>query len=97
MATVSSVSTDQQVWDAYDDNASYEEDASITKAQAFVTVCNLLLRRRPASVTADGTAVTFDARAISEALERARSWIATNNTSANGGSVRYWDTRGLRD
>jgi hypothetical protein len=50
MATLSSNSTDAEVWAAYDDNASYEEDASRAKALAFVTVGRILRRRIPLSV-----------------------------------------------
>jgi hypothetical protein len=97
MSALSSASTDQQVWDSYDDNASYEEDSSVTKAQAFITACRLLLRRRPTRISADGTSADFEAGAIQQALEDARGWLATNNTSSNGGSVRHKSFRNLRD
>jgi hypothetical protein len=97
MAAVTSASTDQAVWDAYDDNASYEEDASTTKASAFITVCRVLQRRRPVRISADGTSADFDGQAIQKALDDAREWLALNNTSANGGSVRHLDFRNMRD
>jgi hypothetical protein len=97
MAAVTSASTDQAVWDAYDDNASYEEDESVSKAQAFITVCRVLLRRRPNQVSVDGTTTSFEAGAIQKALDDARKWLALNNTSDNGGSVRHLDFRYLRE
>ena len=97
MAAVTSSSTDQEVWDAYDNNASYEEDESASKAQAFITVCRVLLRRRPVQTSVDGTSASFDAPALQRALDDCRKWLALNNTSANGGSVRHLDFRNLRD
>ena len=97
MAALSSSSTDQQVWDAYDNNASYDVDESVSKAEAFIEACRILLRRRPTQVSVDGTSSSFEAGAIRQELEDARKWLATNNTSANGGSVRHLDFRNLRD
>ena len=97
MAALSSSSTDAQVWAAYDDNAAYDVDESVSKAEAFIEACRILLRRRPNQVSVDGTSTTFEAGAIQEALNDARKWLATNNTSANGGSVRHLDFRNLRD
>jgi hypothetical protein len=97
MSSLSSASTDQEVWDAYDDNASYAEDASVSKAKSFVTACRILLRRRPTNMTVDGSTVAFSATSIERELEDAQHWLAQNNTSVNGGSVRYLDFRGLRD
>lgn len=94
MATLSSSSSDQQVWDAYDDNASYEEDSSVSKARTFITACVILLRRRPQRVSTNGYAVDFDPDTIQNELKRAREWQATN--SASGESVRYLDFRNLR-
>jgi hypothetical protein len=95
MSSLSSSSTDQQVWDAYDDNASYEEDASVTKAKAFITACRILLRRRPARISAEG--VSTDFVSVENAMNDAREWVALNNTTSNGGSVRHLDFRNLRD
>jgi hypothetical protein len=97
MAAVTSVSTDQQVWDCYDDNASFREDASVAKAKAFITACMLLMRRRPVRISADGTSADFDGSFIQKALEDAREWLAQNNTSSNGGSVRHLSFSNLRD
>lgn len=96
MATLSSSSTDQQVWDSYDDNASYEEDGSTSKAAAFITACRILLRRRPRRARSDGEEIEFDANAISQELEQARAWKATN-TAASGAGVRHLSFSRLRD
>lgn len=95
MSSLSSASSNAQVWAAFDDNASFEEDGSPTKAAAFVTACLILLRRRPSSATTDGVAVSFDSGAIETELQRARSWLRSQ--SANGDSIRYLDFSGVRD
>lgn len=97
MAALTSASTDQQVWDAFDNNADYDIDASATKAQYFVQACRILMRRRPVRISADGTSADFDGSAIQKMLDSAREWLALNNTSANGGSVRHLSFRYLRD
>jgi len=98
---LSSASTDQDVWDAYDDNAAYDSqddvDTGVTMAQAFIGACRILLRRRPVSVSVDGTSTAFDGSAIQKAIEAAVGWLALNNTSANGGSVRHLSFRYLRE
>lgn len=96
MSTLSSTSTDAEVWASYDDNASFEEDGSATKAAAFVTACRILLRRRPVSTSVDGTTVAFDPGAISDEMMRAQKWLASNRNSGAGG-VRYIDFSGVRD
>lgn len=97
MAALSSASTDQQVWDAYDDNAAYDVDESVSKCQYFIEACRILLRRRPNQISVDGTSTSFEAGAIQKALDEAREWLALNNTSANGGSVRHLSFRYLRE
>jgi hypothetical protein len=94
MSALSSTSTDAQVWAAYDDNASFEEDSAPAKAAAFITACRILLRRRPVNMTVDGRTLAFDAQAITGELERARNWLAMNRSP---GAIRYLDFSGVRD
>lgn len=96
MSTLSSSSTDAQIWNAYDDNASFEEDSSATKAAAFLTACRILLRRRPQMTNVDGTMVSFEPNVIQSELNRARSWLAANRSSGAGG-VRYLDVSTSRE
>jgi len=95
MATLSKSSTDQDVWDAYDDNASYREDGSASKAAIFVTACEILLRRRPERISTSGYAVDFDSLRIESALDRAIGWESTNASS--GESVRHASFSRMRD
>ena len=95
MAALSSSSTDAVVWAAYDDNAAYDVDESVTKAKLFIEACRILLRRRPNRVGVGPQSVDFES--VRQELDDAKEWLALNNTSANGGSVRHLDFRNLRD
>jgi len=96
MSTISSSSTDPEIWDAYDDNASYEEDVSRTKALAFITACRIILRRRPESTSRDGQgSVSFES--IREEMDSARAWLAGHPASSSGRSSRYSDFSNFRD
>jgi len=87
VSTLSSASTDAQVLAAYDDNASYEEDASSTKAAAFVTACRFLLRRM-AKKSGDGTLETeLSPDLIREELCAAQAWLSANGGASTGGVI----------
>jgi hypothetical protein len=75
MAALNSSSTDTEVWAAYDDNASYEEDQSRAKCLAFITACRILLRRRPSRAARQGLELQFDAKSISDELVAAQRWL----------------------
>jgi hypothetical protein len=77
-STLTGNSTDSQVWKAYDDNASYEEDGSRAKALAFMTACRILLRRTPTRSEQNGEVVEFDQVRISGELDSARNWLVRN-------------------
>jgi hypothetical protein len=96
MSSLSSSSTDAQVWAAYDDNAGFEENGSPSQAAAFITACVILLRRRPVQMSNDNHTVAFDGMAVREQLNRARKWLSVNK-SGNGNGVRFIDFSGLRD
>lgn len=88
MSTLSSTSTDAEVWAAYDDNASYEEDGSRTKAQAFITACRLLARRLPISAGRGTQNVTRES--LQQQIEDARTWLDLHPATSSGGRVRYF-------
>lgn len=93
---LSSASTDAEVWAAYDDNASFEQNGDAVKAGLFITACTILLRRRPVQVSTDGVSTAFEAGSISRSLERAAAVFnarAANNIRPN----RYLDFSGLRN
>ncbi len=88
MSSLSSASSFAEIRAAFDDNASYEEDDSVTKARAFVTACKLLLRRTPkrASVGRDGHELELDPAIIKEMMADAQEWVAANEVDSDGAS-----------
>lgn len=99
MSSLDSQSTNAEVWSSYDDNASYEEDQSAPKCRAFITAATILLRRRPSESIVDGNKQAFDSDVIENALERARSWAAANDTRtvrASRPAAVHWDISRVR-
>lgn len=100
MSTLTSSSTDAQVFAAYDDAASYAEDDDPAKAKLFVTAVRILLRRLP-TFSAHGTARTqLSTELLQKQLERAEEWLASNDTetvSAGGAGVAtHFSLEGFR-
>lgn len=96
-STLLASSTDAEIWAAYDNNASYQEDVSRTKAEAFITACRILARRLPMSAGRDGQSVSRES--LREEGIQAVAWLAANPGSSGGGStrVRFGDFRNFRD
>ena len=96
MATLNSHSTDAEVLASYDDNASYEEDGSCAKAEAFITACRILRNRLPLS--AGRGPQTFTRESLQAEIEAAQRWkdahLAT--TGAGSGRVRYFGMENYR-
>lgn len=99
MSTLSSASTDQEVWNSWDDSSSYFEDGSVAKAKALVTAGIILLQRRPKRSTQSGRYdVEFDPSEIRRAIEAAQEWLAANDddpTPVTSG-VRHTSFRNFR-
>lgn len=83
MATLSSSSTIQQIKDAYDDNASYEEDNDVAKAKIFVTACRMLLMKIPKLAGHGGGQVAMSPDLIRKELADARTFLQANDTSTS--------------
>ena len=100
MSDLNAQSTNEEVWESYDDNVSYEEDSSASKCRAFITAANILLRRRPARSVVGGADIQFDSKAVSDQLAYARSWLANNpGTSAalpSRPAVIHWNLSNVR-
>ena len=79
MSTLDSSSTITEVYASYDDNASWEEDGSSTKAAAFITACRFLLRyAEEASRGGAGTNVSqkFNYDTIRAEMNEAKKYVA---------------------
>lgn len=91
MSDLSSSSSRDEVIAAYVDNASFEEDASLAKARAFITACRILLvklPRRAESGAGGGTAIELSPALVRDELARARAWLAANGGARGpGGTV----------
>ena len=101
MSTLSSASTLVQVQAAYDDNASYSEDASPAKCKVFITACRLLLRLMPARSVhggrGSGEEVETTVGLIQKEMESAQGWLAGNDANGAGaGGVRHYSFEGYR-
>lgn len=98
MSALSSSSSLDDVIDAYLDNASYEEDASVSKARAFVTACRILLVKLPMRSThGRGGSIEFKPETLQAALKAAQAWIQTQPGDGGQGGVRHLDFSGFRD
>jgi hypothetical protein len=100
MSTLSSTSTRAEVLAAYADNASYEEDASIAKAQAFITAVRILLSpkhlvQRVAHGGRSAEEVELDLALLREELKAAQGWLA-GALAADSGAVIHADVTDFR-
>jgi len=85
MSTLSTASTRAEIEAAYDDNASYAEDASPTKARAFITACRLLIRITPKRAAKGGRGegeLELGVEFFRQEIRDAQRWLALNGTSA---------------
>lgn len=88
MSTLSSTSTLDEIKAAYMDNASYEEDASVAKAKAFVTACRLLLMKIPkVSQDSEGARVEMNPDLIQREMAEAREYVRAHEPTTTAGST----------
>lgn len=79
----------QEIKDAYDDNASYDEDSSVAKAKIFVTACRLLLRKIPKRSVHGGRGgeeIEIQPDLIQREMDIAKAYITANQDS---GRVKF--------
>ena len=75
MSTLTGSSSDDDVREAYDDNASYDEDASVAKAKAFITAARILLRREYASLADGGSSGSKKTELLKDEIAEAKQWL----------------------
>lgn len=79
---------------AYFDNASYEEDASATKARAFITACRFLLIMLPKrAMHANRNEIELEPAQLRNQLLEAKAWLA----GQAGAGVRFSSFESFRD
>jgi len=86
MSDLSSASTRDEVDDAYDDNASWFEDASVAKARAFHTAVTILLRRSTTFASKGGASFSYNVEQLSKQQALAAEYIAASKPVAEGGT-----------
>jgi len=93
MSSLSAASSFDDILDSYLTNASYEEDASTTKAAAFITACRMLLLMPKRAGTGSRATVEMDVEQINQQLKAARDFVAANpastDTLTRGGSRSF--------
>lgn len=94
VSTLSSTSTLTEINAAYDDNASYAEDNSVSKAKAFRTAIAILIRRVLADSTKGDKSLRFDHEGLQRQLDEVAAFISSRDTSNS--AVTVADFRGLR-
>lgn len=95
MSALSSTSTLADIEAAYDNNASYAENGSLTEARSFASACRLLLRRVPQNAAKDGESLQTTIALIQEELRKAEEWISIKAAVTSGG-VKRASLRGFR-
>ena len=83
----------QEAFDAYLNNADFEESSSLSKAKAFVTACVQLAVLLPSSSSFQGSAQSFDVASIKSAQTRALDWIQAYEANTTNPAVRYFNFR----
>lgn len=98
--SLDSTSTMAQIEAAYDDNASYAEDANVTKCRLFITACRMLLRRMPAEIEQAAQAsarLKLSPELIQAEKKSAEDWLARTSTAAQDNPIStYGDFRNSR-
>lgn len=83
-------STIDEIYDALDTNADFEETGSVTKAKAFITAATRYLVLSPNSQSDQGSSLTINAAQIEALLQRARAFVAaSSSSSASTSKVRF--------
>lgn len=85
MAALSSANTIAEIEAALMDNASFEEDGSLTKALAVITAGNLWLIKRPVSTSRDGDSITLNVHAVQALIDQARAFASAHPGGSSGG------------
>lgn len=87
MATIDSTSTTAQITAAYLDNCGYYEDASASKARAFITACTAMLARGMRAIDHGGERLEFSPADLRALITEARKYIA--ESTGNAGGVKF--------
>jgi hypothetical protein len=79
--------TIDEVMQELEDNIGFEQQGSVSMANAFIQAANLYLILTPQSQSDQGSSMSISVSAIENMLKRAYSYVTANRTSS--GSVRH--------
>lgn len=89
-STLTSSSTLAEAKAAYFDNASYYEDASTSKALAFITACRFLLLWIPKHAARHGgEELDFDPEVLRSEQAEARQWLSQQSSVGGTGRTKF--------
>lgn len=99
--SLSSASTMAEIENAYDDNASYDLNGSVTECKEFIAACRILLRRKPQDRSIDKMSMGYNLELWQTQLAKAEQWLSINDSttaaaSAHSGSVRHFTMADFR-
>ena len=99
--SITSASSVADLEAAFIDNADYEAQASIEKAQTFVQACRRLLLRRPSAAKRSTGVGSFSAQwnteALKSELDRALQWLSFAPAAQADGGVVFPSFQEARD
>ena len=90
------------LYEAYNDNADYEETNDLAKCKTFITTCRRLLSpavspKRNVHGGRGSEEVELDLTVVRGELAAAQEWADNYSASANGDNVIHVDFGGFRD
>jgi hypothetical protein len=102
VSTITAASSLADIRAVYLDNVSYAEDASVTKAKAFITACKALMltlaERQVHGGRGGGQEIQFNLEMIANEKKTAESWLAgADDTGGSGGGIVHVDFGRFRD
>jgi hypothetical protein len=96
MSTLTSASTLEEVQAAYYDNADYDAVGSVTKAKDFIVACRYLILHLPRNINTAGSGVSPNVIDVRSEMQRAQTWLASNDTTRAVGGVKSYSFKGFR-
>lgn len=77
--------TVEEIRDAYNDYADYEEVGSVERCQLFITAAKRMLAE-PSAMADQGSSMAYTTADVRNELNYAREWLRINARRASGGS-----------
>ena len=93
--SLSSTSTEAEVWAEFDDNLCFRRTESREQCNAFIEACMALIRRRPTEIGRGNRSITMES--IQQLYQDANNWLDLHPaTSSSGSRTRYFSMENFR-